>query len=166
MKISDKLPQFIQKKTLFIIAGLQACRFYFGNNGEITEIGSFEISKPEYTDREGWFKKQKGGQLLGSGSVYEPKDLYVKDKFVHRVCAMAEKFITERNIKSIYLFSPAKTISEIQKKVSHVLISRALIEKYILIKARQRLTASGPKRKPKGPKKANPPSTARKTASG
>jgi hypothetical protein len=106
MKISQELPQFENKKALIITTGEQEAEFYLASNGEIEKIDSFRFEEPTYSDREGHFESRGGGNVYGSGSVYEPKKQRNRIEFRKRLENALDTIYKNYKIDSLYVFSP------------------------------------------------------------
>jgi len=105
MKIRRELPQFMKENALLLVVGRQSAKLYAAKDGNIEEIEPHTIFNPRYTDREGFFADKSNAEFV-SGSVYEPKKLYVRNKFLHWLCDEVNYFDRKNKFTSIYLFSP------------------------------------------------------------
>ncbi len=109
MKISQNLPQFENKKTLFVVAGEQEAIFYIAHKNEIKQQESWQMSKPkELPQKEGFFVRRGRGITLGTGSVFEPRKKKLRDDFVKRITDDIKKIISQDRPEEIYLFAPAQ----------------------------------------------------------
>jgi len=120
MKIPQEFPQFKEKKAVLIVTSNQEARFLLAENGVIEEFDSFEISKPHYSDREGFFMRRSGGKVLGSGSVYEQKKEKIKQDFFREFRKSIKKpFLKKADL--IYLFCPGYLSNEIKENMDNLL---------------------------------------------
>lgn len=118
MKITEKLPQFNEHKSLIVVAGFQSCKFYLAYRGKIAEVRSLHIESPQYSDREGFFEKKKGSDYYISGSVYESKkETYVRKKFLKNVAKNIKEAVEKRDPEHIYVFVPARIAKELREYV-------------------------------------------------
>lgn len=116
MKISNKFPKLAKENALFLVSGKQSAVIYRLKNGEIHERDTITINKPEYTDREGHFQHSDSmGKFHGSGSVYEPKDAYVHQKFVSELIDEVNRI--KKPYDSVYLFAPAHVMNNIEENL-------------------------------------------------
>jgi hypothetical protein len=108
MKISKKLLQFTDEKAILAVTGKQEAIFYRAHNGEIEKINEIKIESPKYSDKEGFFKtRMKGAGVIRAGSVLKPKKWKVINEFNRKFLSELKKiFKIEKNIISLYLFSP------------------------------------------------------------
>lgn len=106
-----KIPKILRSPTsdgasLLIVSGKEEARLYLTQGVEINKIGEVKSRVPKYSDREGFFEQRKGGKIISSGSVYEPKDYVAIKKFV----TLLEKELIEihrrYNVSKVYLFLP------------------------------------------------------------
>ncbi|MEK7097436.1 MAG: hypothetical protein AAB906_01150, partial [Patescibacteria group bacterium] len=87
------------------VTGEQSAKLYAAKNGIIEEIEPHTILNPRYTDREGFFAEKRDAEFA-SGSVYEPKKLYIRTKFLHWLRDEIDHLDHKSKFASIYLFSP------------------------------------------------------------
>ncbi len=117
MKISNKLPQFNEEKALFIVTGKQEAKFYIVHKGEINEIDSFEIEKPKYSDKEGWFKRRVRSFVMGSGAPLEPpKQKIIKD-FLKKLKEKYKETSSHNNFEALYLFTPHYLLPSVKESL-------------------------------------------------
>lgn len=112
MKIRKELPQFMKENALLLAVGRQSAKLYAAKDGNIEEIEPHIIFNPRYTDREGFFADKSNAEFM-SGSVYEPKKLYVRNKFLHWLCDEINYFDRKSKFTSIYLFSPDFMVKDV-----------------------------------------------------
>jgi len=117
MKISEKLPQFIEDRTLLIVTGQQSAAFYMAYKGEINEIKKMRIENPKYSDKEGFFTRSGFGKRFGSGSVYEPKNLKTKKEFLREFEETMEDIARTDGVDKIYIFTPGYYASNIKERI-------------------------------------------------
>ncbi len=115
MKISKKLPQFEQAKTLIVVMGKQKGKFYLAHNGVIKELRGFSFQKPKYSDREGHFVKRGKSGIYKTGAVYEPKKERIRIELVHRLENNLKKVLARNKIDDIYLACPDYLKNRIRK---------------------------------------------------
>lgn len=112
MKIRKELPQFTKENALLVATGEQSAKLYVAKNGVVEEIEPHTIFDPRYTDREGFFAEKMDAEF-SSGSVYEPKKLYIRTRFLHWLRYEINYFNRKNKFTSIYLFSPRFMAKEI-----------------------------------------------------
>lgn len=107
MQISQKLPQFEDKKALLVVTGKQEASFYLANDSRLKKVGEFHIPKITYSDKEGHMQKHKFGKLIGSGFAREPKKQVLRNKFLNQL-EDSLKQLSKRNtdIDEVYLYCP------------------------------------------------------------
>lgn len=105
MKIRKELPQFRNERALLAATGQQEVKFYLAHGGIVEELELYLIPNPRYTDREGFFAERRTTEL-GSGSVYEPKKLYIENRFLHWLKNEIKEVCERQEIDSVYLFAP------------------------------------------------------------
>ncbi len=106
MKISKKLPQFKNKRTLIVITGKQEGKFYLAYKGIIEKLTYFKFTKPKYSDREGHFVTKGGAGKYKTGSVYEPKKEKLRIELIKRLQEKLKTILKRRKIDSIYIACP------------------------------------------------------------
>lgn len=108
MKISKQLPQFNNKRTLFIVSGKAMAHIYEAHNGIITLLKELEVRLSAYSDREGHFKsRSKDGQIIRSGAVYEEDDNIVKQKLQKSINREINMYSAKRQVyDGLYLYAP------------------------------------------------------------
>jgi hypothetical protein len=110
MKISQNLPQFKNKKTLFIVSGEQEAIFYILENGEISTREQFRILKPqERKQKEGAFLRRGRGMVFGSGAVFEPQKRKKRGEFLKQLEESIRDIFIKEKISEFYVFCPAQT---------------------------------------------------------
>lgn len=117
MQISENLPQFEDRPSLFIVAGDQTARFFHVYNGTIEALDSFKIENPTYSDREGHFKRRAHGETYGSGSVREEDDTSVKNEFWSSLVDTLKEIHAEHDVEEIGLFAPPHSIKETESHI-------------------------------------------------
>lgn len=115
MKIPQDLPQFVDKKVLIVSCGMQAANVYFASDGKITDLRSFRIKAPKYSDREGFFLHGGRLGLYGSGSVYEPKKLTMQKKFLVELLKNMKEIDAKHGFEELYLVASPRTMPEIKE---------------------------------------------------
>lgn len=123
MKIRKELPQFTGENALLLVTGEQSAKLYAAKNGIIEEIEPHTIFDPRYTDREGFFAEKRDAEFA-SGSVYEPKKLYIRTKFLHWLRDEVNYLDHKSGFTSIYLFSPDFMAREIYAILSDKICDR------------------------------------------
>lgn len=106
MKITNKLPQFINKKTLIIVSGTERAVFYKAYYGEIKSIGKVEELPRHYSDKEGFFERRGFGKYFGSGSVYESNKNEREKKFIIKINKKVTDLKRVHNFNQVYIFAP------------------------------------------------------------
>src|SRR5680860_800085 len=116
MKISNELLIFEQKKVFIIVTGKQSAKLFIVNNGNINLLEELDIPMPssEYTDNEGHFKSRGEGGYIASGSVREPKKVYLINKFSSELSQIIIKQDSEKKVQEIYLFTPEYMKNELK----------------------------------------------------
>jgi hypothetical protein len=128
MKVSKELPQFKEKKALFIVSGEKEARFFIVYNGEIKEVDSIKII-PQYPDKEGHFERRGRGQFFGSGHVYEAKKEELRKEFSKKIEKAVKKISIKEKPDEIYLFS-SEHMTNIIKRSLHPSIKKILKESF------------------------------------
>jgi hypothetical protein len=106
MKISQKLPQFINQKTLLIISANQEAKLYFAQNGSIELLKELKIDNPTYSDREGFMMRRGHGTTYGSGSVYEDNSKAIEKEYLEALNSEINEIDKKKEIDKIYIFVP------------------------------------------------------------
>lgn len=128
MKISDNFPVLQKANALFLVSGKQSAIIYRLRKGEINERETIEIKNPTYSDKEGRFESRgPKGRLQGSGSVYNPKSQYIKQKFLDSLLKEIKQI--KRPYDSIYLFAPMHVINDIESALPN-LVSKKIKRKF------------------------------------
>ncbi len=103
MFISLNLPQFIKKRTLFIVTDREHARFYLASNGELAELVEFAIHPAEPGPRSKKTpQRRRQGALLRSPRGLER----TYHMFAKQVSATALKLLRSRRFGQVYLFGP------------------------------------------------------------
>ncbi len=119
MKISQKLPQFKDEKSLFIVTGSQGGEFYIAANGVIKKTLTFKNPKPEYPDKGGFFQVSGKGQVFKGGSPYESPKNKLRRSFRLEFRKNIKKVLKgNKDIENIYIFSPGEAISYVKEALS------------------------------------------------
>jgi len=123
MKIPEKLPQFKDMTSLIIATGKQDAIFYIAHNGEIQQVDSFKVEKPQYSDIEGHFETRNDGKTYRAGSPYEPTDKENKTKteFLKELSEEIESVSRHHTIHTLYIFTPSYLKNEVSKTIPHSL---------------------------------------------
>lgn len=115
MKIPAKLPQFLIQKTLLIVTSRQNADFYFAYAGNLEKVGTVEVPKPHYFDREGFFIGRNNNGTFRSGAVYELDDHMIKQEFLPVFKKTFSSLRGKIKFSQVYVFSPSHMITEIKK---------------------------------------------------
>jgi hypothetical protein len=115
MKISENLPQFKKRKALLVVTGKQEAVFYFVSNGQALELKKFRFSKPQYSDKEGYFERSGRGRIFGSGSVLESNKKKLTKDFIKELNNNLDQVSNSQEIEEIYLFAPGYIIGMIRE---------------------------------------------------
>lgn len=118
MQIPQKLFQFDELKTLIIISGSHEVRYVSAFDGEAMELGDYRVEKIKYSDKEGYFLRRAFGRVLGSGSVYEPKNKQEIVEFLSEFENKTAKAISSISPKNIILMTPDYMENKIKEKLS------------------------------------------------
>ena len=119
MKISQNLPQFENKKVLFVVSGEQEALFYVLENGEIRAQDQFRIfQSKEQRDRNSTFLRRGKGMIFGSGSVFESQRRKIREGFLKDLGKNINDIFKKQNIGEIFIFCPSQTKGYIQKLLS------------------------------------------------
>ncbi|MBD3245349.1 MAG: hypothetical protein GF335_05170 [Candidatus Moranbacteria bacterium] len=133
MKISKNLPNFLLKTGFFIITSKFEVEFYIAKEGQIEKIDEFEVEKPGYLDREGFFetggtggmKNGKGiSTVYKSGAVYEDKDKKVRKDLISELNKRLPKVLKQHKVNSIYLYSPDYMLGNIEESLPKRIASK------------------------------------------
>ncbi|MFW5853254.1 MAG: hypothetical protein ACOCU8_01265 [Patescibacteria group bacterium] len=114
MKIPQKLVQFKNKETLLVVMGHHHGLFFKARDGEIEKIEEIKIEEPEYSDKEGLFKKG-GGEDTTYGSVLESKKNEYEKKFSIELAEKVLAYSKKVSLDQIYLFYPKEMNYLIEK---------------------------------------------------
>ncbi|MDD5144843.1 MAG: hypothetical protein PHW72_01845 [Candidatus Pacebacteria bacterium] len=112
MEISQKLPQFLDLKSLLIVTGKQEMEFYIAFGGKIERVESLQIIKPRYSDKESLFGEVVGGGIFKTGSGQVPLKEKMLRNFAFQFRRISKQIPSKNDYSSVYLFSP-KYISEV-----------------------------------------------------
>lgn len=115
MKISQKLPQFEKEKALIIVASQMEADFYVAFGGEIAKTTSFKITKPRYSDREGFVARASGGKAVSGGPSYSIDKEKIRIDFLKAFREKIKPFSQDKKIGRVYLFAESYVVNEIQK---------------------------------------------------
>lgn len=115
MKITNKLPQFENKKTLLIVTGGFSGLYFLASDGQIKEIFRTEESQQHYSDREGFFQRSGQGKVFGSGAVYEENKVEREKRFIKTILNETSRLNKEIDFDEIYLFTPDYISNQITK---------------------------------------------------
>lgn len=121
MKISQNLPQFENKKVLFVVSGEQEALFYVLENGEITaqdQSRIFQSKERRDRNRNSTFLRRGKGMIFGSGSVFELQRRKIRERFLKDLGKNINDISTKQNIDEIFIFCPSQTKGYIQKLLS------------------------------------------------
>ncbi|HZJ40742.1 MAG TPA: hypothetical protein VFD16_00570 [Candidatus Saccharimonadales bacterium] len=130
MKISNELPFFKKKKAFIIVTGKQSAKLFVANNGDINLLEEFDIPTPssEYTDNEGHFKSRGEGGYVASGSVREPKKVYLFNKFSSELSQMIIKQDSVEKVQEMYLFTPDYMKNELKDSFPNSIQEKIVME--------------------------------------
>lgn len=117
MQISENLPQFEETPTLIIVAAKQSADLYLAHDGHLEDLDSIEIDNPQYSDREGHFKRRSKGETLGSGAVYEENKELVKKDFYNALNDSLKNITSTHNYHEVVLLSPPQNANETKDKL-------------------------------------------------
>ena len=115
MKISQKFPQFEKEKALIIVAGRLETDFHIAFGGEITKVASFKITKPRYSDREGFVARASGGKAVSGGPSYSIDKEKINSDFLKVFKEKIKPFSQNKKNGRVYLFAESHVVNEIQK---------------------------------------------------
>lgn len=115
MEISGKLPQFFDKKALFLVLSKYRCKIYIAKNKKINIIKEFEVKKPRFFDKAGIFFKKKGkGGSVGSSAVRENiGELLEKELIKEFKLALKNILKDKSDFDYVYLFASQCVIREV-----------------------------------------------------
>jgi hypothetical protein len=116
MKITTHLPHFGESH-LLVSAGKREATFYLARNGEINQIHSLKVTKPEYTDKESRTERRgdTGRGMFGGGTPFKRQDDELERSFVKQLCVAITKMVDEHKAKVIYLFCPTYLSKRIEE---------------------------------------------------
>jgi hypothetical protein len=129
MQISNKLNQFNQYPTLFIVTGDFEAHLHLAQNGSFNQLDSLVLHpREEAKEKQGFIHASKGA-LLGAVSHRENYREDLKVKFAKQLNGKVFDLIHSRQIKDICLFAPRHSANflkthfhdEIKKKI-HAII--------------------------------------------
>lgn len=116
MKIERFLPQFSDQSAIIVAVGRQTAKMYAAASGSIELISEITEETPRYSDREGRFDKRKRKYFI-SGSVYEDKNEYVKNKFFSNLIRKIKSAVIEYRAEKVYIFRPAHLKGLLEEKM-------------------------------------------------
>ncbi|MBI2023531.1 host attachment protein [Candidatus Giovannonibacteria bacterium] len=105
MKIPQDLPQFADKKTLFIVTSGQAGLLFELFSGKLAKIAEFKEDPVVYSDREGFFMRSGHGMVMSTGSVYESKKFMAENRFLKMLHKEVKRAMEKGNYEDVYLFA-------------------------------------------------------------
>ncbi len=108
MKITNKLPQFTDQTALLVVTGKQDAVFYLVKDGELWQVDSFKVDKPQYTDAPGHFEAHSQGRMIKAGSAYDPTEAdetAVRD-FLRFLKQELESVVKHHQLTALYVFCP------------------------------------------------------------
>ncbi len=114
MKISRELPQFREKGAILVVTGKQEARFYRAAAGVIDTVAAFEIEKPKYSDREGFFETRGHGGVMRSGAVYEEKKEKMLQDFIREFRKTMKAVLAAHAADEIILLTPAYLVNRVK----------------------------------------------------
>lgn len=115
MKIPEPLHQFKDEDALIVVSGRQDAAFYEAQNGILTEIDSFKIPTPHYSDHEGEIRVSSRGAGIRSGGTRELRHQDIIRDFMHEFKRRIKKL--PATFSKIYVFAPHQT----KNKISDIL---------------------------------------------
>lgn len=120
MNIGTSLPQFIEQRALFIVTGIAEAHFYVAADSTIEELAEFHISRPRYSDHEGFFATRTKGKTIRSGSVYNN----IKDKmhreFFQTLGAKLKIAVAQVQPTKVYVFAPQYAIAHVKNAIPSI----------------------------------------------
>ena len=120
MKITQKLPQFKDKKALIIVTGRHTAEFYIAGNGKIIRKLGFRIDNPKYRDNEGFFTRTSQERTLGSGSIREiNKPQLIKD-FLKKVKIKTKSLALKEKPDQFIIFTPSYLSADVKKTLENL----------------------------------------------
>lgn len=125
MLIPDNLPQFVDNKTLIIVASSQAADLHIAHESEIKTVAEVRIDGIDHDDQPGTFQRRSGGRTLGTSQAKSDESDKIKKQF-HTDLESALNDIDENAIDQvIFLSSPQDKSStkevlpkKLQKKIT------------------------------------------------
>lgn len=109
MKIPNALPQFEGTTALLVVAGKQNAKLYMARDGSLQRVMEVKASKPQYTDKEGQFKRRGRGGTMSSGSVQETRDDETVRSFIAALKESLKSTGAAKGATKIYVFAPPPT---------------------------------------------------------
>lgn len=117
MQIPQKYPQFEDELTLIIVSGKQAGDLHLARDGKLETVGEIRIEKPQYSDREGHFKRRSKGKSLGSGSPVKQRDEKAKQDYLRQLQEGLKELRQEADIASTILLAPSQHKEAVKQKL-------------------------------------------------
>lgn len=126
MKITTELEQFNHDTSLVIVTSNQDMRMYLAHNGHIDRILSLKITKPAYSDHEGFYKKRgnDGRDGVRSGSVLRPVERAIRLEFKRELKNRLKDIVKKYQVSRIILFAPKRNQRETTDLISKNLQQR------------------------------------------
>jgi len=113
MKITNKLPQSKNKRSLLVVSGAFAGVYFLASEGVIVELSRIKEDQQHYSDREGFFQRSGGGEIFGSRSVYEENKIEREKRFIKKISEEATRLEKEIGYEEVYLFGPGYMLGQI-----------------------------------------------------
>jgi hypothetical protein len=116
MKITENLPQYEDKKAVFVVTGSHTAVFYSASNGNIEKIKTIQVEKIKYSDNEGYFETRSSGDMIRSGFAQKDPDEIERSDFLKQFKAESSDLYKEvGDTDEFYLFSPPYMVNQIKK---------------------------------------------------
>jgi hypothetical protein len=107
MRIPRELQGIISNGTsLLVVTGKETAKFYMARDGIMNELEHISVREPKYSDKEGFFERRRGGKVLSSGSVLEPKEKVAINEFLTKLEQKLVDVSRQTAFSRVYVFAP------------------------------------------------------------
>jgi hypothetical protein len=117
MKISEKLPQFADVPTLFVVAGDYEALFYKAFQGEVELTHTIKhIPREEILGKDdGFLTRSASMPGVGAVSAKGTRELSIRKKFYHEVAKFIEEAARYGNVGVIHFFAPHQVTKQVNQ---------------------------------------------------
>lgn len=116
MKITQNLHQFINVNALIAVTGTMTAKLYLVKDGQIQQVDSIKLAKPNYSDKEEFFARKTATENI-SGSVYESPREYLRSQFLHDFQNEIKDIYAEHGFDTIFLIAPRYVLRDVENRM-------------------------------------------------